>query len=191
MIEVVKRLFARTKKPRVSDRRLQPVLEEFERRNLPSAGMVCAAAHHQSMGEQATVRTADAGVSGNADNRSEQCQSNAKAQTLSATLSGATGTSGSVTFTSNSATSDNSLKVEVSGLSANSTYTVTSGTTTLGSITTDANGDGKLAVSNLSPALEVGAAISVTDSQNATVLFGTLADTTDQTTSRIQSGSCN
>ena len=65
--------------------------------------------------------------------------------------------------------------VQVSGLTASSSYTVESGSTTLGTISTDANGHGQLSVSDLSPALAAGATITVLDSNNSTVLSGTLA----------------
>jgi hypothetical protein len=95
-------------------------------------------------------------------------------QVLAASLPGATGTSGTALFFSNSTTGDNSLSVRVSGLAANSTFTVTSGTTTLGTFNTDANGRGFLIVSNVSPALTSGATINVQDSSGATSLSGTL-----------------
>jgi hypothetical protein len=95
-------------------------------------------------------------------------------QVLAAALTGATGTSGTALFFSNSTTGDNSLSVRVSGLAASSTFTVTSGTTTLGTFNTDANGRGFLTVSNVSPALSSGATINVQDSSGATVLSGTL-----------------
>jgi hypothetical protein len=95
--------------------------------------------------------------------------------TLSATLTGATGTSGSVTFTTNASAGTNSLSVQVAGLSANTTYTVLAGTTTLGTLTTDANGAGTLSASNVSAAVSSGATITVADANSATVLSGTLA----------------
>jgi hypothetical protein len=94
---------------------------------------------------------------------------------LAATLSGATGTSGRVSYAANANTGTNSLLVEVSGLTANASYTVLSGTTTLGTITTDANGNGSLVESNVSEALASGGTISVADSTGTTVLSGTLA----------------
>jgi hypothetical protein len=95
-------------------------------------------------------------------------------QVLAASLTGATGTSGTALFFTNSKTGDNGLSVRVSGLAANSTFTVTSGTTTLGTFNTDANGRGFLTVSNVSPALTSGATINVVNSSSATVLSGTL-----------------
>jgi hypothetical protein len=98
--------------------------------------------------------------------------------TLTAALTGASGTSGSVTFTTNTAAGTNSLRVRVTGLAANTTYTVLSGTTSLGTITTDANGAGSLSATNISATLTSGAAITVADPSNATVLSGALSSST-------------
>jgi hypothetical protein len=175
MLEFLRKLFAGTR--RAGDRRgsVRPMLETFEARDLPSAGGLFATSHHLAAPSQAHFGAAVAGASANQSQTPDACGADRQTQTLTATLSGASGTSGSATFTSNTATGDNSLHVQVSGLNPNATYSVMSGTTALGTITTDANGAGKLSANNLSPALTAGAALTVLDSQNATVLSGTLA----------------
>jgi hypothetical protein len=95
-------------------------------------------------------------------------------QDLSASLTGTTG-SGSARFS----TGQNSLKVSVSGLTAGATYTVQAGdgttNTTVGQITTDANGSGKLSVSNLTATIAAGTILTVLDANGTTVLTGTFA----------------
>src|SRR5262249_40531731 len=59
-------------------------------------------------------------------------------------LTGASGTSGSAHFVVSATAGENSLKIKVSGLAANTTYTVEIGGTSVGSITTDGNGAGKV-----------------------------------------------
>ena len=93
---------------------------------------------------------------------------------LTASLTGSMG-SGSATFHPD----ENSLKVAVSGLTAGATYTVqvgdstTTTSTTVGTITTDANSSGKLSVSNLAATIATGTTISVVDSSGTIVLTGT------------------
>jgi hypothetical protein len=94
-------------------------------------------------------------------------------QALTASLTGTTG-SGAACFSSG----DSSLKVRVSGLTANATYTVevangTAAPTAVGQITTDANGSGKLSVSNLTATVSAGTVLTVVDSSGTTVLTGT------------------
>jgi hypothetical protein len=96
-------------------------------------------------------------------------------QRLSASLIGTTG-SGFATYSS----AENSLRVSVSGLATGATYTlqVSNGTatpTTVGQITTDTNGNGKLSASNLSATIATGTTISVVDSSGTTVLSGTFS----------------
>lgn len=108
--------------------------------------------------------------------------------TLTASLTGSTGTSGSITFTTNSSTGTNSLSVTVSGLTASATYTVLAGTTPLGAITTNASGKGELVVSNETATLASGTAITVTDSSGTTVLSGSLASPTTSTSGGMPGG---
>jgi hypothetical protein len=99
---------------------------------------------------------------------------------LTGSLTASSGSSGAgnVHYSSNSKTGTNSLSVHVSGLSDNATYTVMSGTTTLGTITTNSKGWGMLLESNISSSLSSGATITVVDSSGNTVLTGTLATAT-------------
>src|SRR5579885_2566386 len=161
MLDFLTQRFFGSKKTNPRGQSVKLTLEQFESRFLPNAGPLFA-----GFGGPALVGSADPAG-----------QSHSETQTLTATLTGAAGTSGSATFTSNSAAGTNNLLVQVSGLTANTTYSVTSGTTTLGSITTNASGSGQLSVSNVSPALTAGQSLTVLDPSGATVLSGTLAAT--------------
>jgi hypothetical protein len=170
MIKLLKKLFARTTKPRNVGHAFRPVLESLEAREVPSGGPWFGGAHELALLNQAQVGSALAGVTGG-------CEAGLGASTLAASLTGTSGASGTATFAANAATGNNSLHIHASGLTANTTYTVASGTTTLGTFTTNANGQGKLSVSDVSPALTAGSVITVTDPSGATVLSGALAAT--------------
>jgi hypothetical protein len=185
MREFFKKLFAPTRKTGNSGRAVRPMLESLEGRDLPNAGPWLEAAHLFGRGGASEVRAAFAGATGGSSDAGSACEAGHQTQTLTASLTGASGASGSVTFRSNTASGDNHLSVQVSGLTASTTYTVSSGSTTLGTITTDANGKGKLSVSDLSPALTAGATITVTDPSSATVLSGTLATPTAPTNTNL------
>ena len=172
MLEFIRKLFRPANKESYRRRPIRLTLETFEPRDLLSASPLCAGFQVPSMSDHSQ----SASVHADSSDSARGCHDNSQSQTLTASLTGDTGTSGSVTFTSNTSSGDNSLVVQVSGLAASSTFTVTSGTTTLGTITTDVNGSGKLSVTNLSPALAAGADITVVDANEATVLTGTLAD---------------
>jgi hypothetical protein len=167
MMSFFKRLFAK-KKLFSRSRAVRLMVEAFEPRDVPSAGSVFESMHH--LAEQSHFRMTDSPTFA----RFSEGYSHERT-TLSATLTGTAGASGTISFISNSESGHNSLNVQVSGLTANSSYTVESGSTTLGTISTDANGHGRLAVSDLSPALAAGGSITVVDSNNSTVLSGTLA----------------
>jgi hypothetical protein len=94
---------------------------------------------------------------------------------LTATLTGATGTSGHARYHANATEGTSGLSLRVSGLAASSTFTVQIGGATVGQITTDADGDGKLHLSNLTATVAAGTNITVLDSTGATVLSGTFA----------------
>jgi hypothetical protein len=178
MLEFFRKLFRPTPKKAIRRRPVRLVLEAYEPRELMSASPLCAGMPVPSMSDHSQSISTPAGSS----DSSHQCQDNSQNQTLTATLAGATGTSGSAAFKSNTTSGDNSLQVLVSGLVASSTFTVMSGTTTLGTITTDSSGSGTLSVSDLSPALASGAVITVVDANQNTVLTGTLADASQGTT---------
>jgi hypothetical protein len=171
-MQFFRKLFTRSKKTSNRSRSFRPHVETFEAREVPHGGPLFGA-HASALGDPALLGAAVAGTG--------TCHGDGQTQTLTATLSGATGTSGSVTFTSDAATGANSLAVQVSGLNANTAYTVLSGSTTLGTITTDNSGAGTLSVSNVSPAPAAGAAIAVMDPNGATVLSGTLAASSTST----------
>ena len=158
------------------------MLETFESRDLPNASPFFAALHQLPLANSAQLGTMTPGFEGpfgfgerfGFGGLFGQGLGQGQTQVLAASLTGAAGTSGTALFFSNSTTGDNSLSVRVSELAAHSTFTVTSGTTTLGTFNTDADGRGFLIVSNVSPALTSGAALNVQDSSGATVLSGTL-----------------
>jgi hypothetical protein len=170
-MELFRKLFAGAKKAGSGGRTFRPVLESLESRDVPSFGPWFGAAHELALANLSRAGSALAGPTGGHHGG----DSDSQAQTLSATLTGTSGASGNVSFSSNSASGQNHRRVSVSGLTADTAYTVSSGTTTLGTITTDANGNGKLSVRNVSPALTSGSDVTVTDPSGATVLSGTLA----------------
>ena len=176
MRQFFKWLFSQPNPPKSRNQPRRLMLEAFESRDLLSASAFFSMAHRPPMDSHAQFRGGDLQQLAGFDSGGQGCQGSSQSSTLTTALTGANGASGAVTFTSNGSSSDNTLTVSVTGLTASSTYTVMSGTTTLGTITTDANGQGKLSVSDLSPALVAGAAITVTDSSSATVLTGTLAN---------------
>src|SRR5205807_1561820 len=97
-------------------------------------------------------------------------------QALTATLSGATGTSGQVKFTSSTTTAgQNTFDLSVSGLTASQTYAVQVDGTGVGQVTTDTSGNGNVTVSNLTASIAAGTTVSILDSTGASVLSGTLA----------------
>ncbi len=175
MLQFFKRLIARTSKPKRLCQPRRLMLEAFEARDLLSANPFLAMVHRPPVDAHVQFRASDFNHGSDFSQESHQCQGDGQAQTLTATLTGDNGASGTVTFQSSHSSTDSTLTVKVSGLTADSTYTVKSGTTTLGTITTDANEQGQLTVSDVSPALTAGAAITVTDANNAAVLTGALA----------------
>jgi hypothetical protein len=101
-------------------------------------------------------------------------------QRLTASLTSSSSTeSGHAVFRSSASdTSQNSLTMRVSGLTASQTYTIQIGGTDVGSLTTDANGRGKVTLSNLSVSVAAGSVLTVVDSSGTTVLQGTFATAT-------------
>lgn len=173
MLEFLRRRFFSSKKRNHRAPSVRLTLEEFETRYLPNAGPLFSAASQLSFGAPAHVGAFDSGFGD--PSSLGQCQGGqGQTQTLVSGLTGTTG-SGTAIYRTNSTTGDNSLTVSITGLAANSTFTVTSGSQTLGTINTDANGRGYFSVSNVSPALASGATITVLNSSDATVLSGTLA----------------
>ncbi len=96
---------------------------------------------------------------------------------LSASLTGTTG-SGHARYHADATAGTNSLTVSVSGLTASTTYNVDIGTSVVGQITTDANGDGSVTLSGLTTSVAAGSTISVVTSGGTTVLSGTFATAT-------------
>src|SRR5262249_6659213 len=123
----------RKKQAAILGQSFRPLLEALETRDVPSAGGFFAA-HHFALADLAGSTAASS-----ATQSTDSCQGGEtqnQTQPLTATLTGSTG-SGTATFTSDTADSTNSLKVQASGLTADTTYTVMSGTTSLGTISTD------------------------------------------------------
>jgi hypothetical protein len=177
MMEFLRKLF-QTKKPRNAGRRaFRPVLESLEARAVPSGGPWFGGGHDLAHFGGAQVGPAFAGQFGGASGQADGCLAGLGAPTLAASLTGTAGATGVATFAANSASGNNALNVVASGLTANTKYTVSSGTTTLGTFTTNAVGLGKLHVSNVSPALTAGSAITITDPTGTTALSGTLGAT--------------
>src|ERR1043165_465222 len=104
----------------------------------------------------------------------------AHGQHLSATLTGANGTAGTATFTSNKSAGTNSLSVSASGLTAGRTYDVQINGTTVGQVTMDTNGARTATLSNITAAVAAGATIAVVDSNTT--------PTTTALTGRFQHG---
>jgi hypothetical protein len=97
---------------------------------------------------------------------------------LTAGLTGASGTSGSAAYSSGASSARNSLVISVLGLTANTTYSIEIGTTVIGQITTDTDGDGMAWLSNISATVVAGSTISILDANSNTVLTGTFAAAT-------------
>jgi hypothetical protein len=192
MKELLSKLFATTRKPRHVGPAFRPTLESLEGREVPSGGPWFGGGHDLALFNHAQFGPAFAGATGGGNDaqvgpafagalggRNDPGDGFAGfgIPTLAANLTGASGTSGTATFSTNALIGQNSFHLHASGLTANTTYTVSSGSTTLGTFTTDANGQGKLSVSNVSPALTAGSTITVKDPTGATALSGTLANT--------------
>jgi len=95
-------------------------------------------------------------------------------QTLSAPLSGGMGAAGHALFTVNAAAEQNAFTLQVVGLPG-STFSVDVGHTTIGQLSTDANGNGQLELKDLPAILAAGSRIKVVDSEGDTVLEGGFA----------------
>jgi hypothetical protein len=158
MLEFLKRRFFGPEKANHSGQRIRLTLEEFENRFLPSASPLLAGVNPPGFGGSSAAG-ADTGTH------------------LSASLSGVTGAAGTASFNAGTVSGQNSLKLQVTGLTANSNYTVQVNGTSVGQIHTDASGNATLSLSNISPSVTAGSAISVLDSTGATALQGTFAST--------------
>ncbi len=94
---------------------------------------------------------------------------------LTATLTGATGTSGHARYHADATASTNGFAVRVSGLAASATFDVKIDGTTVGQVTTDANGAGRVSLTTLTAAVAAGSVVTVVAASGATVLTGTFA----------------
>lgn len=134
---------------RPSQPRTRLGVEELNARVLPSAGCSMAAAGASSSGSAAAQSARVAFLADSSDSSGDHgghgghgCDHGQGHATLSASLSNATGATGTATFSD----SNGVLKVTVTGAAANSTLSVTvtdnGTTTTVGNVTTDASGNG-------------------------------------------------
>lgn len=159
MLKFLKQRFFGTTKTNPRGQTVRLTLEEFEPRFLPNASPLFAGV--QSLGFGGPLATA--GVSAGTN--------------FTASLSGVTGAAGTASYNANAASSQNSLSLQVTGLTANATYTVQINGTTVGQLTTNASGSAQLSLSNISPTVAAGSVISVLDSTGTTDLQGTFAST--------------
>jgi len=91
---------------------------------------------------------------------------------FTATLSGATGVTGSADFNS----LENKLQVSITGATANTTYNVTVDNVVVGQLTTNSSGAGRLKLSPANLTLLAGSTITVSDTLgNPAILQGTFA----------------
>jgi len=151
------------------------MLESLEGRDVPSGGMWFGLGQEMSLFNGARFGSAFSGLIGEGHHPLHNSESGLELSRLVAKLTGSNGASGSATFISNEESGGNGLDVQVSGLTARTTYTVSSGTQILGTFRTNANGNGRDAFNDVSPALTDGSAITISDPSGSTVLSGTLA----------------
>ena len=171
-MEFFKRLFASKRKTDSRDRFVRPRLEAFEARDLPNASPLFTAFHARDFDAQAWVGSLASDWGG----LSFQCQAAGQTTTLTATLTGATGTSGEARYSTNTTAGTNEFSVQVSGLTPDTTYNVVVGTTTE-TFTTDAKGRGHLSVSNFPGTVTANTMVTVETSTGTpvTVLSGAFA----------------
>ncbi len=129
-------------------------VEELTPRILPCAGTAAAALGSFSGHVAGLAPAADSRLTGG-----ELCHHGDHGAAFTATLTNATGGTGSAQF---NPTSGN-LTVQVKGAAASSTLSVAFGGTTVGSITTDALGNGKTTISAAKGSIAAGTALTVGD----------------------------
>jgi large repetitive protein len=158
---IARRTTRPVRRPRVPRARLG--VEELTPRVLPNANMfglgAGSLACHAAVSTASTAQTA-ATHSGMASKGGASCGAEA---TLSATLTNASGDTGQATFNATTGT----LFAQVKGAAANSSLTVAVDGTTVGTLTTNASGNGQVKLSNVSA--QAGDTVTVGD------LSGTLA----------------
>lgn len=116
---------------------------------------------------------------------SQDTQSGCEKHDLVATLTGVTGASGEAEFLPAAASGQTNFRLQVSGLSASTTYSVLVGGSSVGTVSTDSSGSGSLALSNSSLSVSSGTTVQVTTSDGSTVaLSGTFASPTSTSTSK-------
>jgi hypothetical protein len=125
--------------------------------------------HHHFFDGSALFGALDSGAEG----------ADANVTRLAASLTGATGTSGSAHYHPDTTAGTNRLSLHVSGLAASQTFTVQIDGTTVGTLTTDANGAGRTSFLNLTATVSAGSVLTVLDPSGATVLSGTFSTSID------------
>jgi len=138
-------------------------LEELTPRDLPNSHLLgsslgaffearqsSAAIYSQQSSDSSSVS------SSSHEGRGGQCGAEA---TYSATLSNASGATGTATYSA----TNNSLKIQVKGAAADTTLDVQLDGVSIGSLTTDADGNGKLTLSNLTTAVSANSILTLGD----------------------------
>src|SRR5262245_48223429 len=142
-------------------------VEELMPRVLPSVNLGSAAAaggaghrHNHALFSDSSTSSGDAGSQGAAHHSCGGAASNHGAS-LAATLSNSTGATGQALFNSTTG----KLTVQVQGADANASLDVAVDGTSVGTLTTDASGSGKLSVTEATDAIQAGATITAGDLQ--------------------------
>jgi hypothetical protein len=152
----------------------KPAPETLETRDLPSAGPAFFV-HAPALGPLAHV-SANFGdkmvIDYNGHLRNSM--SAGSMTILSAALTGASGATGTVDFSSTTNSASNSFHLTVSGLTASTTYSIQIDGATIGQVTTDANGDGSVSLTDLTASVASGSVVTVVDA-GTTALQGTLS----------------
>lgn len=153
----------------VIDRRTVLGMEELQARDLPSSHMFGAGMgmldFHNARAEvtsfSAALRSSSSTSSDTESNEREghgSCGAGADA-TFTASLSNASGATGTASYNA----AKNSLSISIKGAAANSSLDVQLDGVSIGTLTTDDNGDGTLKIKNLTAAVNASSALSVGD----------------------------
>lgn len=147
-------------------------VEAFETRDVPSASGFGHFVPHEYFGSFAAPAHTGAAQAG---------ATKAANQVFTAALTSDTGAAGKITFAINTTASTNSLAISATGLTANQTFDVQIGGTSVGSVTTDANGAAITTLKNITATIAAGTAIALVDTSTdpaTTALSGTFAQKT-------------
>lgn len=168
-----------TLRPSSPQRRLQSQLnlEQLDSRDLPSthvfasdfAGMAMSrhalhAAHARvsqitSSSSQTTTGSSSSSSENEANEQNEGCHHGSDSTTFAATLANSTGATGTASYSAN----NNSLRIQVTGAAANASLDVQLDGTSIGTLTTDASGNGSLKLKNLTNPVTATSTLTVGD----------------------------